>query len=848
MAAFGFSVGDFLAAIDLVKDLAQALSESNGAKTKYQEHISQLYTLERALIALKSLDPSQADYDAVQHAVAECQLCIAKFLKRVEKFQSLTAGTTSLKDQIRKVKWGLYHEKDMKDFKKSLDLQIESLMLLFLKSHHAHSVVSSRRTEQLLTEQAKVLDLLQAQNAGTRDVQDQILADMKRLLLVEQKDKNPFEIRPFKLVGAPLTPAFVERQGLMSQIETVLLPVNHDQQTILVLHGLGGIGKSQLAREYATRHQYDYSAIFWINAQTESSLNASMVDIARRVGLTVELDESQPAGQIRGMPKSTTAVLDWLQKDGNSGWLLVFDNVDSQMNDLNDDMLQESLGYGYESFDASPYLPSTSQGTLLITSRLSYLARQFGGIPINIDRMSIEEGLELLSKLSGQSTKAKCAQDLVEKLGAYPLALSQAGRFMYETSTSCENFLRLYDSRIKALMKQKPSRREYQNGSIKAALEMSFDVLKTRDPRAAALLMLLGQFDSTDIFHDLFRFQKQSPEECYPQPPPLFFPGIDHLPPNWIEDMGIDNEHYEEAVRSLLAFSFVSRNVALESISIHPVVHEWILLFSADLGSLQCLPTAANVLALTHCAIWRGNLLDTEYGRSVLSRMRPHVDRFTSLMTRGCRQGDIAPSDLVIIGTYYLYQYNTSTAQALIDLGLSRISENMMEVKVWFYVEVLRMHVVSGQTGEDRINFTRRLQQFADSIQDPAAFTLVGGRDVVNEQLFGCLFMSYIDEKLYPEALELSHLRLKQVEIQLGAQYSIHNAKVCQACALIEIGEVEEAIELGESCRLSLDEWASTLPADTQGSERMFDRPDFISKDLSWVLGKAYTRIGQQER
>ena len=416
MAAFGFSVGDFLAAIDLVKDLAQALSETNGAKTQYQRLISQLYTLERALIDVKSLDPSQAEYDAVLNSVGACQLCIAKFLKKVEKYQSLTAGTTSLKDQIRKIKWGLCHEKDIKDFRESLDMEIESLMLLIQRSHYAHSVASSGRTEQLLAEQAKILSDLQARNAGTKDVQEEIVQGIKRLLLAEQKDeknprsssdKSPFEIRPFKLVGAPLTPAFVERQGLMIQIETMLLPVNQARQTIVVLHGLGGIGKSQLAREYATRHQHDYSAIFWINAKTEPSLNTSMADIARRVGLAVELDGNHHTGQTRGMSKSTTAVLDWLQMDGNSDWLLIFDNVDSQDDDLDDEMQQNSTNLKDESFDVSPYLPSTAQGTLLVTSRLSYLARQFGGIAINVDRMSTEEGLEVLSKLSGQSMNTK---------------------------------------------------------------------------------------------------------------------------------------------------------------------------------------------------------------------------------------------------------------------------------------------------------------------------------------------------------------------------------------------------------------------------------------------------------
>lgn len=339
-----------------------------------------------------------------------------QFSKESREISVLTAGTTSLKDQIQESKMGTVPRKRYKEFKETLDMQIQPLMLLMDKSHFAHLVASSGRTEQILVEQTKILCDLQARNAGNRDVQNEISDNIKRLLLAKQNDesklsstsnKSRFEIRPFKLVGAPLTPAFVKRQGLMSQIETALLPINQAQQTILVLHGLGGIGKSQLAREYASRHQHDYSAIFWINAKTESSLNTSMADIARRSGLTVELDENQHAAQTRGVSKATTAVLEWLGMDGNSDWLLIFDNIDSRIDDLNDHMLQESPGHAIELFDASPYLPSTAQGTLLITSRLSYLARQFGGIAINVDRMSTKEGLEVLSKLSGQSTEGK---------------------------------------------------------------------------------------------------------------------------------------------------------------------------------------------------------------------------------------------------------------------------------------------------------------------------------------------------------------------------------------------------------------------------------------------------------
>ena len=69
------------AAIDLVIYLAKALSETSGAKTEYQDLMSQLYTLENALMAVKTLDPSMTNYRALLQAVDGCQQCISAFLK-----------------------------------------------------------------------------------------------------------------------------------------------------------------------------------------------------------------------------------------------------------------------------------------------------------------------------------------------------------------------------------------------------------------------------------------------------------------------------------------------------------------------------------------------------------------------------------------------------------------------------------------------------------------------------------------------------------------------------------------------------------------------------------------------
>ena len=179
-----------------------------------------------------------------------------------------------------------------------------------------------------------------------------------------------------------------------------------------------------------------------------------------------------------------------------------------------------------------------------------------------------------------------------------------------------------------------------------------------------------------------------------------------------------------------------------------------------------------------------------------------------------------------------MYQYEMHTAQKLIDLGFSLINGHDLATQMFFYLRIIRMYYESWQSGEDRMIFVHRAQGFADSLDDPAAFVWVGGKDTADEQLFGHMFSSYMDEKLYSKALEFARARLNKVETQNEAHYSIHTAKLCQAWALIETGALDEAVEIGEDCLRTLKEWIKSLPDDAEDSDQMLDRPELISKDL----------------
>jgi hypothetical protein len=169
----------------------------------------------------------------------------------------------------------------------------------------------------------------------------------------------------------PVSHNFVERPSDITELERGLLPQQpHSQQSqrrkIFVLYGLGGIGKTQLAADFARRHQATFSSVFWLDGRSEDRLRQSIASCANRI----------PKGQIpdrsrKSVPSSendldimVVDVLDWLARPDNTDWLLIFDNVD------------QSHGQGGATgvYDVQRYLPG-DHGSALITTRLSRLAQ-----------------------------------------------------------------------------------------------------------------------------------------------------------------------------------------------------------------------------------------------------------------------------------------------------------------------------------------------------------------------------------------------------------------------------------------------------------------------------------------
>ena len=123
---FGFSAGDFIAALNLVKNVVDALRDSGGAGEEYTELVNELFTLETALLEVKRVDlddDQHAQRVALQQAASQCHGTIDEFWKKLQKFQPhlRSEGSGSkVKDGWRKVQWALCKKEDVASFRAKL--------------------------------------------------------------------------------------------------------------------------------------------------------------------------------------------------------------------------------------------------------------------------------------------------------------------------------------------------------------------------------------------------------------------------------------------------------------------------------------------------------------------------------------------------------------------------------------------------------------------------------------------------------------------------------------------------------------------------------------------------------
>jgi tetratricopeptide (TPR) repeat protein len=346
----------------------------------------------------------------------------------------------------------------------------------------------------------------------------------------------------------------------------------NDRQKTVVLHGLGGMGKTQLALTYARQYKGTYSAVFWLNSKDVDTLKRGFLSIARRIYLEhpslIHLKSIIEQGKL---DEAVEAVRRWLSKPKNTQWLLIFDNYDKpKLPGTNDP----------GAFPIKPFFPEADQGAIIITTRSSQL--KIGHlIPVR-KLQNIKDSLLVLSHTSGRQgldNSKRCspvfllvlliqeidpdAQELACRLDGLPLALTTAGAYLYQVSTSFADYLRHYQDSWLRLQKNTPQLISYEDRALYTTWELSLDHVRQQDQLSEKLLRLWAYFDNQDVWFELL-------QECRGKGP------------EWLSELTRDQLRFDEALRVLCDHALVERdagsaNESMESrgYSMHSCVHSW---------------------------------------------------------------------------------------------------------------------------------------------------------------------------------------------------------------------------------------------------------------------------------
>ena len=342
------------------------------------------------------------------------------------------------------------------------------------------------------------------------------------------------------------TPYFTGREDLLRQLHDNLTrnkaaaltqaqqpPSQQASQQAQAILGLGGIGKTQTAIEYAYRHQGEYRYILWTNAATLDTLIASFIELASLLKLP-ERDEKDQRIVV-------AAVRDWFAT--HNGWLAIFDNAD-------DLALVED------------YLPPGGRGHLLLTTRAQAPGALAQGL--EVEKMDEHEGmLLLLRRVRVLDTDApleqaapadrEAATAVMRELDGLPLALDQAGAYIEETQCSITSYLEQYRHRHARLLQRRGGTGKQHPEPVATTWSLSFQKVEERDPIAAELLRFFAFLASDAI-----------PEQ-------LIIDGASELGPA-LSPLADDPSLLDEAIATLLRYSLVKRKREEGTISVHRLV------------------------------------------------------------------------------------------------------------------------------------------------------------------------------------------------------------------------------------------------------------------------------------
>ena len=442
--------------------------------------------------------------------------------------------------------------------------------------------------------------------------------------------KSFYSIPPFRVTH------FVGRETLYTRLQMLFdSATTTSTPLVVVLIGMGGAGKTQLALEYCRRMKGSFRAIFWLNASSRITLHNSMETAAKQL----------LPNRVSDTPDDAVASVNDILSRWSERWLLVFDNLDNP----------EDLP------DIPNFFPASHCGSILITGRL--VGSKELGQPIEFDRMEKEEGVQLLRSSGGDTDEVDAAEEILSLLGNLPLAIDQARAYISKRQLRLRAFLTEYEKRKQSVMRETPQFWKYRGmlpGKEKetslSLLTMSLQLLCVGEQAAELekVITLFAFFNPVNIGEQLF---SNDADDSNPTTSPMsIFKDDGH----W-NHLGFEDAIVKMQELSLLQFSQCNENEI--TISLHSVVSEWLRMQLGEDSQRRFLYTAISHLKCHLRSIGDSDHKTRQEGQAHLDTIRRGMESFSL--------GDDFLEARTTFGIFYLDQGRYKDAEMMFNLALA---------------------------------------------------------------------------------------------------------------------------------------------------------------------------------
>ncbi|KJZ74929.1 hypothetical protein HIM_05660 [Hirsutella minnesotensis 3608] len=514
----------------------------------------------------------------------------------------------------------------------------------------------------------------------------------------------------------------------------------------IALFGMGGVGKTQIAIQYAYRNIDKFDVILWIAADNAIAVGQSFRTIADGLNLFGNEEEIKDAAAAIYKTKN------WLAAT-KSSYLLIFDNAD--------DLTALKAAW-----------PGTIRGSVLLTTRDFTVATSLATKHVLVDALGDENGSRMLLKALDLEYPSpddeQHAFAISKTFGGLPLALAQVGGFIKQRKMSLKEFMPLYERYSAKIEARKAPGSDYEH-TLSTVWNVSFDKLTET---SASLLNLLSFFDPDGISEDILLQGSQQISDEF----------------SFLSDEMDIGDASEDLLRSAL----VNRASDLAILSIHRLVQSAVQKRLSESESIKCFD------AVVHMLCWGfPDHSSTDIGHQITAWTRcekclPHVNHLVQLAKyQGKAPGDRQKyANLLLRCSWYLYESEMYiVANGMVEQAISTFEDNTS-------LEYASAIDLSGLIDMDLARSAKALESFTRALDMRKA--RLGPEDPFIAYSLNNVALAHTEmgelELAYTAHQEAIRLRLKANSDRIGNSYSNMSS------LLLRMGHPDKAEEMLARC------------------------------------------------